>query len=121
MKLIVLPGFGHMLHHAAADRVVAAVEEIAAAVSAEARLRGGSDQPAKHRRREVRRVATLIHGDRTSNLGLHPRGRSDERDAYHVGRAGRAERHAGDDDDALAGFGEAFANAIWQARSTMSS
>jgi pimeloyl-ACP methyl ester carboxylesterase len=30
-KLVVLPGFGHMLHHAAADRVVAAVEEIAGA------------------------------------------------------------------------------------------
>jgi pimeloyl-ACP methyl ester carboxylesterase len=29
VKLVVLPGFGHMLHHAAADRVVAAVEEIA--------------------------------------------------------------------------------------------
>jgi pimeloyl-ACP methyl ester carboxylesterase len=29
VKLMVLPGFGHMLHHAAADRVVAAVEEIA--------------------------------------------------------------------------------------------
>jgi hypothetical protein len=25
---VVLPGFGHMLHHAAADRVAAAVEEI---------------------------------------------------------------------------------------------
>lgn len=30
VKLTVLPGFGHMLHHAAADRVVAAVEELAA-------------------------------------------------------------------------------------------
>jgi pimeloyl-ACP methyl ester carboxylesterase len=30
VKLVVLPGFGHMLHHAAADRVVAAVEELAA-------------------------------------------------------------------------------------------
>ncbi len=29
VKLVVLPGFGHMLHHAAADRVVAAVEEVA--------------------------------------------------------------------------------------------
>jgi len=29
VKLIVLPGFGHMLHHAAAERVVAAVEEVA--------------------------------------------------------------------------------------------
>jgi pimeloyl-ACP methyl ester carboxylesterase len=29
VKLIVMPGYGHMLHHAAADRVVAAVEEIA--------------------------------------------------------------------------------------------
>ena len=29
VKLVVLPGFGHMLHHAAADRVVAAVEELA--------------------------------------------------------------------------------------------
>jgi pimeloyl-ACP methyl ester carboxylesterase len=29
VKLLVLPGFGHMLHHAAADRVVAAVEEVA--------------------------------------------------------------------------------------------
>jgi pimeloyl-ACP methyl ester carboxylesterase len=27
-KLEVLPGFGHLLHHAAADRVVAAVEEL---------------------------------------------------------------------------------------------
>jgi pimeloyl-ACP methyl ester carboxylesterase len=32
VKLIVLPGFGHMLHHAAADRVVAAVNELAAAL-----------------------------------------------------------------------------------------
>jgi len=24
----VLPGFGHMLHHAAADRIIAAVEEL---------------------------------------------------------------------------------------------
>ena len=31
VKLVVLPGFGHMLHHAAADRVVAAVEELAGA------------------------------------------------------------------------------------------
>ena len=30
VKLIVLPGFGHMLHHDAADQVVAAVEEISA-------------------------------------------------------------------------------------------
>ena len=29
VKVVVLPGFGHMLHHAAADRVVAAVEEVA--------------------------------------------------------------------------------------------
>jgi pimeloyl-ACP methyl ester carboxylesterase len=29
-KVEVLPGFGHMLHHAAADRVAAAVEEVAA-------------------------------------------------------------------------------------------
>jgi pimeloyl-ACP methyl ester carboxylesterase len=29
VKLVVLPGYGHMLHHAAADRVVAAVDEIA--------------------------------------------------------------------------------------------
>jgi len=28
-KLEVLPGYGHMLHHAAADRVIAAVEELA--------------------------------------------------------------------------------------------
>ena len=33
--------------------------------------------------------------------------RADEGDAQHVGRARRAERHAGDDDDALAGLGEA--------------
>ena len=32
VKLIVLPGFGHMLHHAAAARVVEAVEELAAAL-----------------------------------------------------------------------------------------
>src|SRR5579862_4373588 len=31
-----------------------------------------------------------------------------ERDAQHVGRAGRSQRHAGGDDDALAGAGEAF-------------
>src|SRR5205085_199022 len=30
-------------------------------------------------------------------------------DAQHVGGAGRAKRHAGDDDDALAGFGKAVA------------
>jgi len=30
VKLVVLPGFGHMLHHAAADRVVAAIEELSA-------------------------------------------------------------------------------------------
>jgi pimeloyl-ACP methyl ester carboxylesterase len=34
VKLIVLPGFGHMLHHAAADRVVAAVEEVSVGASA---------------------------------------------------------------------------------------
>lgn len=28
-KLVMLPGIGHMLHHAAADRVIAAIEEIA--------------------------------------------------------------------------------------------
>ena len=33
---------------------------------------------------------------------------ADKSDAHEVGRAGRAERHAGDDDDALAGFGETF-------------
>ena len=32
VKLVVLPGFGHMLHHAAADRVVAAVDELAGAL-----------------------------------------------------------------------------------------
>jgi pimeloyl-ACP methyl ester carboxylesterase len=35
VKLIVLSGFGHMLHHAAADRVVAAVEEISVGASAQ--------------------------------------------------------------------------------------
>jgi len=30
VRVVVLPGFGHMLHHAAADRVAAAVDEIAA-------------------------------------------------------------------------------------------
>jgi pimeloyl-ACP methyl ester carboxylesterase len=30
VKIILLPGFGHMLHHAAADRVVEAVEELSA-------------------------------------------------------------------------------------------
>ncbi len=34
VKLTVLPGFGHMLHHAAADEIVAAVEEVAAESSA---------------------------------------------------------------------------------------
>jgi pimeloyl-ACP methyl ester carboxylesterase len=34
VKLTVLPGYGHMLHHEAADRVVAAVEEIASSSSA---------------------------------------------------------------------------------------
>ncbi len=34
VKIVLLPGFGHMLHHAAADRVVAAVEEISAGKSA---------------------------------------------------------------------------------------
>ena len=32
-KLVVLPGIGHMLHHAAADRVVAEIEEISRASS----------------------------------------------------------------------------------------
>ena len=31
VKLVVLPGFGHMLHHAAAARVVEAVEELGVA------------------------------------------------------------------------------------------
>jgi hypothetical protein len=31
----VLPGFGHMLHHAAPDRVVAAVEQIAGSANGE--------------------------------------------------------------------------------------
>src|SRR5579871_5550595 len=35
--------------------------------------------------------------------------RADRRDAYHVGGAGNAERHAGDDDDALAGADKAVA------------
>jgi pimeloyl-ACP methyl ester carboxylesterase len=30
VKIVLLPGFGHMLHHAAADRVLEAVEEISA-------------------------------------------------------------------------------------------
>jgi pimeloyl-ACP methyl ester carboxylesterase len=30
VKIVLLPGFGHMLHHAAADRVVEAVEELSA-------------------------------------------------------------------------------------------
>jgi pimeloyl-ACP methyl ester carboxylesterase len=34
VKLVVLEGYGHMLHHAAADRVVAAVDEIASATAA---------------------------------------------------------------------------------------
>jgi pimeloyl-ACP methyl ester carboxylesterase len=34
VKLTVLPGLGHMLHHAAADEVIAAVDEIAAKSSA---------------------------------------------------------------------------------------
>jgi pimeloyl-ACP methyl ester carboxylesterase len=29
VKLIVLPGMGHMLHHAAAARVIAAIDEVA--------------------------------------------------------------------------------------------
>jgi pimeloyl-ACP methyl ester carboxylesterase len=33
-KLVVLPGFGHMLHHAAADRVVEAVDELAGMANA---------------------------------------------------------------------------------------
>jgi pimeloyl-ACP methyl ester carboxylesterase len=33
VKLVVLEGYGHMLHHDAADRVVAAVEEVASATS----------------------------------------------------------------------------------------
>ena len=37
------------------------------------------------------------------------RRRADIGDAQHVGRARRAERNAGDDDDALAGLGESFA------------
>ena len=40
-------------------------------------------------------------------LAARPDPATHERDAQHVGRAGRAERHAGDDDDALAGLGEA--------------
>jgi len=28
-KLVVLPGIGHMLHHVAADRVIAEIEQIA--------------------------------------------------------------------------------------------
>ena len=32
VKVEVLPGFGHMLHHAAADRVAAAVEELSRSV-----------------------------------------------------------------------------------------
>jgi len=31
VKVVLLPGFGHMLHHAAADRVIEAVEEISTA------------------------------------------------------------------------------------------
>jgi pimeloyl-ACP methyl ester carboxylesterase len=35
VKIVLLPGFGHMLHHAAADRVVEAVEEISERASAD--------------------------------------------------------------------------------------
>jgi pimeloyl-ACP methyl ester carboxylesterase len=34
VKVVMLPGFGHMLHHAAADRVAAAVEEVSVGASA---------------------------------------------------------------------------------------
>ena len=33
-KLVVLPGIGHMLHHVAAERVIAEIEELAARYSA---------------------------------------------------------------------------------------
>jgi pimeloyl-ACP methyl ester carboxylesterase len=33
-KLVVLPGIGHMLHHVAAERVIAEIEEITARYSA---------------------------------------------------------------------------------------
>jgi pimeloyl-ACP methyl ester carboxylesterase len=33
-KLIVLPGIGHMLHHVAADAIVAEIEELSKRVSA---------------------------------------------------------------------------------------
>ena len=42
------------------------------------------------------------------SIRLLRRFRADERDPQHVGGAGRAERHAGDHDHALAGLGEAI-------------
>ena len=40
-RVEVLPGFGHMLHHAAADRVAAAVEEVARSVDTRRRMASG--------------------------------------------------------------------------------
>ena len=76
-KLIVLPGVGHMPHHAAPDLVTAEIEALAAGLAS-------SDPDAP------------IDGSGRRHVLL-----GDEGDAHHVGRPGRAEGDAGDDDDAV--------------------
>src|ERR1700728_1644591 len=62
--------------------------------------RWGTSAPPTGSRSHEKQYLRGLFGDR--RLSAH------EGDAHHVGRAGRTERDAGDHDDALAGFGEAF-------------
>ena len=80
-KLIVLPGVGHMVQNAAPDLVI----------------------------REIERMAAGHNPEKNRELDIGVAVRADESDTDHVGRAGRAERNAGDDDDALSGFGKPVA------------
>ena len=98
-----LEGVGHSPHHA------------------RPRQRGRGD----HRSRAARArgeayMATARRMGRTRTSGRAALG-ADQRDAHVVGRAGRAERHAGDDDDPLArSAAKPSMKACRQARSAMS-
>lgn len=77
-RLIILPGVGHMLHHAAADAIIDEIDRLAAPATGAA----GS--------------LHFAHRDIAPHEG----------DAHHVGGARGSEGHAGHDDDALAGLRE---------------
>ena len=89
-------GVGHSPHHSAPESVVAAILE----VDARARRREASGFDQRGLAARLRPRPTRERSDRAAV-------RADHGDAQIVGRAGRAERHAGDDDHALADADEA--------------